>query len=112
MLQTCSNQPKHVFADVCRKSYVHCSTPILNDSKRAWFKLAMLMQHLSSPWIPRGLVVLRSVLALFGTDQHIYLCSAQGGATFLCRSSRTHAGRTLSKFGSTHPARGPHAYAS
>ena len=82
--------PKHAFADVCRKIYVHYIAT--HYSKRAWFKLAMLMQHLSSPWIPRGLAVLRSDLAVFGSDL-THLCPAQGGATFLCRSSRT-AGRT------------------
>ena len=51
--------------------------------------------------------MLRSDLAVFGTDL-THLCPAQGGATFLCRSSRT-AGRTLSRFRLTHPADGPHA---
>eukprot|EP00434_Breviolum_minutum_P027298 symbB.v1.2.024138.t1/scaffold2263.1/size84088/7 len=57
---------QQMFAE--RSMFIKAHLLVLKDSKRAWFKLAMLMQHLSSPWIPRG------------------------GATFLCRSSRTHVG--------------------
>ena len=68
---------QQMFAE--RSMFIKAHLLVLKDSKRAWFKLAMLIQHLSSPWIPRGLVVLRSVLALFGTDStHLFVCRSRG----------------------------------